>query len=215
MLRIKQAWNIIKTNVAPLLSIVLAYSVLEYGLTKVMTPYFANLSLESFYGRDFLRILLGILGFEAMRLIFITGFLPMTLIALDGGEISVSSFKLFMTKKKLLNMLMLDAVVLPVFFAGLILLVVPGVVWFVFSIMAYFIIAGDENVGVLDAISKSISITKGFRWLILGYLVAYFILSMISSLIPVFVVVFDTIFGTFFYVILALIYRECMSKNVG
>jgi len=215
MSRIKQAWGIIKQNPAPLLGITLAYSVLEFSLTKVMTPHFSNISLGSFFGSDFYTILLGVLGYEVLRLIFITGFFPMVLIALEGGEISVSSFKLFMTKKRLMNMLILDAIVLPILFAGLILLIVPGVIWFIVSIMAYFMVAGDENTNILDSISKSITITKGFRWPILGYLVVYFVLSMISSMIPYFVVIFDTLLSALFYLILALIYRECMNKNVG
>jgi hypothetical protein len=215
MSRIKQAWDIIKHNPAPLLGITLAYSVLEFSLTKAMTPHFSTISLGSFFGPDFFTILLGVLGFEVLRLVFITGFFPMILIALDGGEISVSSFKLFMTRKRLLNMLILDAVVLPVFFAGLILLVVPGVVWFIMSIMAYFMVAGDENASILASVSKSLEITKGFRWIILGYLSIYFVLSMISSMIPYLVVLFDTLLSTLFYLVLALIYRECMNKNVG
>jgi len=214
MSRIKQAWGIIKQNLAALLGLALAYSVLEYGITKAMMPYFSQMSLGSLLGPNFFKVFLGMLGFEVLRLIFITGFFPMVLVALDGGQISVSSFKLFMTKKRLLNMLILEAIVLPVFFAGLVLLVVPGVIWFLVTVMAYFMVAGDENVNVLDTISKSINVTKGFRWLILGYVTIYFILSMISSMIPFFVVVFDTILITFFYVILALIYKECMNKNV-
>lgn len=214
MSRIKQAWDIIKKNAAALLCIALAYSVLEYSLTKAMAPYFSEMSLGSLIGPNFLKVIFGMLGFEVLRLIFITGFFPMVLIALDGGDINVSSFKLFMTKKRFLNMLVLEAIVLPVFLAGLVLLVVPGVIWFLFTIMAYFIVAGSEKVNVLDAISKSIDITKGFRWLILGYVVIYFILAMISSMIPYLVIVFDTILITFFYVILALVYRECMDKNV-
>lgn len=214
MYRIKQAWDIIKKNLAALLGLALAYSVLEYGLTKAMLPYFSQMSLGSLLGPNFLPVIFGMLGFEALRLIFITGFFPMVLIALDGGEISVSSFKLFMTKKRFLNMLILEAIVLPVFFAGLILLVVPGLIWFLVTVMAYFIVAGDENVNVLDSISRSIEVTKGFRWIILGYVAVYFVFAIISSMIPFFVVIFDTILITFFYVILALIYRECLSKNV-
>jgi hypothetical protein len=179
-----------------------------------MAPYFSQMSLGSLVGPNFVRVIFSLLAFEVLRLIFITGFFPMILIALDGGDVSVSSFKLFMTKKRLLNMMVLEAIVLPVFVAGLVLLIVPGVIWFLVTVMSYYIVAGDENVNVLDSISKSIGITKGFRWLILGYVMVYFILAMISSLIPYFVVVFDTILMTFFYVVLALIYRECMNKNV-
>ncbi len=215
MSRIKQAWDIIKRNPAPLLGITLAYSVIEFSLTKFMTPYFANISIGSFFGPNFFTILSGMLGYEVLRLIFITGFFPMVLIALDGGDINVSSFKLFMTKKRLINMLILDAVVLPVLFAGLILLIVPGVVWFIVSIMAYFIVAGDENVNILDSVSKSISVTKGFRWIIFAYLAIYFVLSMLFSMIPYLVVLLDTLLSALFYLVLALTYRECMSKNVG
>ena len=214
MSRLKQAWGIIKQNPAALLGLALAYSVLEYSLTKSMAPHFAEMSLGSLLGPNFTTVLSGMLGFEVLRLIFVTGFFPMILIALDGGEISVSSFKLFMTKKRFLNMLVLEAIVLPVFFAGLVLLVIPGLIWFIVTIMAYFMVAGDEKVNVLDSIARSIDVTKGFRLIILGYVTVYFILSMISSMIPYFVVVLDTILMTFFYVLLALIYRECMNKNV-
>ena len=214
MSRLKQAWKIIKQNPAAVLCIPLAYSVLEYSLTKYMTPYFSQMSLGSLLGPDFLKVIFGMLGFEVLRLIFITGFFPMVLIALDGGEVSVSSFKLFMTKKRFLNMLVLEAIVLPVFFAGLVLLVVPGVIWYLVTVMSYFMVAGNNNINVVDSISKSINVTKGFRWAILAYVMAFFILSMVSSMIPFFVVILDTVLVTFFYVVLALIYRECMNKNV-
>jgi uncharacterized membrane protein len=52
--------------------------------------------------------------------------------------------------------------------AGLILFVIPGVIWAImFQFYAYLII--DKNVGIMDAFRSSGEITKSVRWKLLGF----------------------------------------------
>ena len=85
--------------------------------------------------------------------------------------------------------------------------------WFVATIMAYFMVVESEDAGVLDSISRSISITKGFKLIILSYSVIYMLITLISSSIPIISVIVDTFATPMFYIILALIYKECMVKD--
>jgi len=211
MAKLKQAWGVIKQNPASLLGLALAYSVLEYEfLTKPLLPYLSSSSFLSFFMAEYLKLSIWFI----FLLLFLTGFLPMVLIAIDGGTIKVASFKPFITANRIFNMLALIAVWSPVFIAGSIL-AIGGIIWSGFTIMAFFLISGDERTGTLNAISKSISITKGYRLKIMFYLLFYSIFSFLALFTPPYLaVVIDAFVVAFLYVTLALIYRECMNKNV-
>jgi uncharacterized membrane protein len=137
----------------------------------------------------------------------------MTLDAIKGRDVSVASFRAFLTRERFIRVLLLELVVIPIFIVGLVLLVIPGIYWFVITILAYFIVVGKNDVSTLDAISKSISAVKGYGWQIFLYVFIYSMISFFASLVPVLSVVTDTLLTPVLYVLLALIYRESLKKN--
>jgi hypothetical protein len=213
MERIKTAIKIVKKNYIPLMSIALAYSVLEMGIMKVISPYMGSHSIMSIFSGGVFTVIFALLFFELIRIIFLVGFLPMTVSAVQGKVVNIRSFRTFLTKERFTRMLLLELVVIPVFVVGLVLLVVPGVYWFVVTILAYFMVAEKKEMGPLDAISKSISAVKGYGWWILLYVFTYSMISFFASLVPVLSVITDTLLTPVLYVALALIYRESLKKN--
>ncbi|MCX6113273.1 MAG: hypothetical protein NTY22_08365 [Proteobacteria bacterium] len=211
--RIKAAIEIVKKNYIPLMAIALAYSLLELGIMKVISPYMGSHSITSIFSGGVYIVIFALVIFELIRITFLTGFLPMVLAAVSGQEISISSFKGFLTKKRFFNVLILEIVVLPIFVAGLVLLIIPGVYWFVVTIVAYFIVVEHQEKGTLDSISASISSTKGYGWWIFLYICVFSMISFFASLIPVVSVITDTLLTPTLYVALALIYRECYKEN--
>ncbi|MEI6092945.1 MAG: hypothetical protein WCQ47_04595 [bacterium] len=211
--RVKTAVDIVKKNCIPLMSIALAYSVIELGIMKILSPVMGTQSITGILNSGSSMMILALLGFEFARIIFLAGFIPMILLAVNGEKLSVISFKKFITKKKVQNILLLELVIIPIFVLGLVLLVVPGVYWFVITLISYFIISEKENAGVLDSISKSISMTKGYGWLIFVYIFIYTVVSFFASMLPVISVITDTLLVPVLYVLIAIIYKECSKTN--
>lgn len=210
---VKNAFDILKKYPVPLLAIPFAYSVLELGLMKLIGPDLAVNSVTTLFSKGLFSVGFVLVLYEAVRIMFVAGYLSMILVVVDGGDIDISSFKLFLTKKRLLNVLSLEAVVLPVFAAGLLLLVLPGIYWFVVTIMAYFMVVSSEDIGTFDAISRSITITKGFRLIIFGYSIAYTVILLLASMQSVVSIAVDTFLTPIFYLVLALLYRESTNKH--
>lgn len=208
--RLKQAWVVIRANLVPLTCIALAYSFLDYSISNMMKPYFSNMSLATIRELDFLLVI--ILSW-LLRVFFLTGFLPMVLVALDGGNLNVASFALFLNRKRLFNMFKLELVVVPIMIAGFFLLFIPGFIWIILVSMSYFIMAGDPSSKVLDSVSNSLKITSGFRLTLAVCIFLYGVLSFLSSLVPYLPPLLNTIFVVFYYVLLSLIYRDCVAKH--
>ena len=211
--RIKAAVEIVKNNYIPLMSIALAYSILDLGLMRMISPYMATHSITSIFSGGVYIVIVALIAFEILRVIFLAGFLPMVIDAAKGNKIAITSFKSFLTKKRFLRILVLELVFIPIFIAGLMLLIVPGIYWFVITILAYFIITERQEKGIFDSISKSISITKGYGWWILLYVCVFALVSFFASLVPVISVITDTLLTPTLYVALALMYRECYKEN--
>lgn len=211
--RIKAAVEIVKKNYIPLMAIALAYSVLELGIMKFLSPVMGTQSITGIFNSGAYTVILALLGFEFIRIIFLTGFIPMILIAVEGEKISVASFKNFITRKKIMNILLLELVVLPIFMIGLVLLVVPGVYWFVVTLISYFIVSEKEDAGILDSISKSVSMTKSYGWWIFIYVFIYTVISFFASMVPVLSIIVDTLFVPVLYTLIALIYKECSKTD--
>ena len=211
--RIKAAVEIVKNNYIPLMSIALAYSILDLGLMRMISPYMATHSITSIFSDGVYIVIVALISFEILRVIFLAGFLPMVLAATEGNKITIASFKSFLTKKRFFRILSLELIFIPIFIAGLMLLIVPGIYWFVITILAYFIITERQEKGIFDSISKSISITKGYGWWILLYVCVFALVSFFASLVPVISVITDTLLTPTLYVALALMYRECYKEN--
>ena len=209
---IKASIVIVKKNYIALLAIALAYSILEMGIMKIITPYMGSHSIMSIFSEGIYKVIGALFVFEIIRIIFLAGFIPMTIAAVRGQDINIGSFREFVTMKRFMNVLAMETIVIPIFIVGLVLLVIPGVYWFVITVLAYFIVTDKLETGTFEALSKSISITKGYAWLIVACVCTYTLISFFTSLIPVVSVVVDTMLTPLLYVILALIYKECEGK---
>ncbi|MFH1223022.1 MAG: hypothetical protein V1647_01605 [Pseudomonadota bacterium] len=214
MERVKTAFGILKGSLIPLLAIPFAYSVLEQGMMRLVGRDLSINSISGLFSGGFYSVGAVLILYELVRVIFITGYFGMILVVIDGGDINISSFKLFLTRRKLLNILALEAVVIPILAAGCLLLIVPGIYWFVITIMAYFMVIASEDTGTFEAIARSVEVTGGMRWTIFTYSFLYFLLILIASIQPVLSIIFETFFTPLFYIVLALLYRECVNKHV-
>ncbi|MBN1115062.1 MAG: hypothetical protein JXA66_06945 [Oligoflexia bacterium] len=210
---IKQAYEIIKRNPLPLLLIPLAYSIIEMNFMKLIAPYLATNSIATAFTAQASYIGFGLILFELVRVVFLAGFIPVIISNTGGDNPTLKTFRDNLTKNGLLRMLGLEAIVIPILIAGLMLLIVPGVIWFIFSIFSYFVLVNEKEISVLDCVGKGISKSAGYRMKILGYSVLFGIVSMIAQIVPVISIIVDTIATPFFYTILAMMFREANLKQ--
>jgi uncharacterized membrane protein len=101
------------------------------------------------------------------------------------NKVPLQFFKQNLNKKNIFNMLSLELIVVPILMVGIILLVVPGVFWFIITAFSYFILVSSKDGSAFDAVSKSIELTKGVRLKILAYLAIYSLVSFFGSITPV------------------------------
>lgn len=92
---------------------------------------------------------------------------------------------------------------------GLILFIVPGVIWMVqFYFFRYFII--DKDLGAIDALRKSAHITRGARWNLLSFLGIAALINIIGIL-PFGIGLFFTIPTTL--IASAWVYRALLANS--
>lgn len=86
------------------------------------------------------------------------GIIKISLLLNDTRKADYAS--LFLQGKKLINFIVASILYGLIVLAGLILLIVPGLIWaFKYSFYAYFIV--DENAGPIESLKKSSRLTKG------------------------------------------------------
>ena len=86
---------------------------------------------------------------------------------------------------------------------GLILLIIPGIifgVWFAFSTFIFV----EEKTGIKEAFVKSKQLVKGKFWKVFGRLVVFGLFGFLAGIIPL----ASTIFGALFVLPAYLLYRE-------
>ena len=221
MEKIKNAYRVIANNPLPILGITLAFSVLEVSLFKMLAPYMSTGSVSSIFSGGALGLALILALYWVVRIVFLTGFVPMILASvfvnekdLSTKKVPIQFFKQNLHRKNLFSMLSLELIVVPILLVGLILLVVPGIFWFIITAFSYFILVSGKDISCFDAVSKSIELTKGVRLKILAYLAIYAAVSFLGSITPVLVsMLLETFIKAMLYIILALIYKERLDKN--
>ena len=77
---------------------------------------------------------------------------------------------------------------------GMVLLVVPGIILYLMWSVASSALV-DERLGVFGALARSRSLTKGYRWYILGFVLLLFVVTAIVSSIGSVLVVAGTSFS--------------------
>ena len=122
-----------------------------YLVLTSFNTYFRN-ETANFYVSIFILILSAYLS---------GGFIKIFLSYYDDKKLAI--IEIFKQSKYFWRMLGAQILLILIVFFGLLLLVVPGIVWlikyqFVFSLIV------DKDMGVLEAMKKSSEITKGIKW---------------------------------------------------
>lgn len=164
---IEFGWNKFKANFAPLLITVLimmygpqflylpAYLIFWIGFLGIALQFYP-LSCIGFY-TSFQLLLLMIFCSIFMRLIFY----KVTLMAHDNMKFKpINIFEMIEVFLKYFAGSLLYGLIV---FCGLILCIVPGIIWGIkLQFFAYLII--DKKMGPIEALTKSWNITKGSKW---------------------------------------------------
>jgi uncharacterized membrane protein len=70
------------------------------------------------------------------------------------------------------------------FYVGLILLIVPGIIFAcVFGFYGFVIAERGDGVGVLDSLRRSADITRGYRWQLFGLGVVLLLINVVGALL--------------------------------
>jgi len=111
---------------------------------------------------------------------------------------------------------LLSILLLLVTFGGMILLIIPGVifsVWFVLSKFAFV----DQNLGVFDSMKKSKELVKGRFWAVFGRIIIFgvfaVLVGIILSYVPYLGPIVSALLGGLFIFPYFLLYKELAGKN--
>ncbi len=202
--RTKKALVMIKDNWAPLLSIALAYQAVDLSFMKMVAPSVSVGEISFFYVLLFILMWL-------IRVLFLCGYLPMVMDCVKGKKISLADFAGNLTRPRYFSLLFIEAIVIIVMIAGMLLLIAPGIYWAVISSLAYFIVASSSGYSdVFKSITDSIELTKGKRWHILGYQVIYFSMLLLASLSPILSLTLGVFVTALYWIIMGLVYKESL-----
>ena len=134
--RVKKAFLVVKKNWAPLLGLALAYEAVDISFMKVVGPTISSGGLDLFY------VFLFIVMWQ-VRVLFLCGYVPMVMNSLAGKKIALADYKTYLTGRRFVSFLFLDAIVMLVTIAGMFLLIVPGIYWAIVSSLSFFILASS------------------------------------------------------------------------
>ena len=196
---VKSGWRIMKDNIG----------------------FFIGLLLVSYIIIFLPMIIAGLLGEDALLLKIILYIIYIVLALLIGmGLIKISlQFcdnekgrfgDLFSCFPLILKYLFAAILYILIFYAGLILLIFPGIIWGIkFSLFPYFIV--DKNMGIIESLKASSRATKGAKWDILGFWFVAWVISL-SGMLCLLIGLFATI--PTIMVATALVYRKLSSQTV-
>ncbi len=112
--------------------------------------------------------------------VFETGMINISLILCDGKRPQYSD--MFPPFPLLLNFIGASILYALIIFVGLLLLVIPGIIWSVsFSLYGFSIV--DEGLEPVSALKKSSELTRGMRWEIFGLIIILTALNTIGALL--------------------------------
>jgi len=129
--------------------------------------------------------------------------------SLGGKKIALADYKSYLTGSRFVSFLFLDAIIMLVTIAGMLLLIVPGIYWAIISSFSYFIIASsDGHADVFKSITDSINMTVGKKWQIFGYQAIYLALILVSALHPLISLTVGVLATSLYWVVIGLIFKE-------
>lgn len=209
---IKRVFNLYKNNFIPIFIFTIIYSFINVYFMYKLSPYMAKTDIMSAFSTSFYDVGVIIIAQEILRIIFLVGFLGLILRALKADEVNIKTFFTFFNYQRVTKIIKLDLFVIIIAIAGMMLLVIPGVIWFTLVIFSYFIINGNPNIKILNAINISIVISKGYRLKIFFIILIYGVFSLFGTIGIYFSLIFDVIIIPFFYLSLAVLLSDA-CKN--
>lgn len=150
------------------------------GVTLVLfiIPSIPNAFADETPGMSLLVFLLNLVGW-VLSLLMSIGAIKITLAFVDGGT---PAFKdLFSHAQYLWRYFLASVLYGLIVIGGLILLIVPGIIWALKYQFAVYLIV-DKNMAITDAFKRSRAITQGHKWNLLGYAIIQGILNSLGAL---------------------------------
>ena len=199
---LKKSFEVLKKNWPVLLGLTLAYQAIDISFMKLIGPGLSSGNISFFYALMFLVMWL-------IRVAFLCGYVPLVTNCISGKKVKLSDYKEYVTKDRFISFMYLDAIVMVVLIAGMLLLIVPGIYWSVVSIFAYFILSSSgKSKDVLKSITDSINISSGKKWKIFGYQLLYFTAILLSALHPVVSLTLGVFVTSLYWVTIGTMFKE-------
>jgi len=202
---ISKILNIYKNNFIVIFIPTFIYSIFSVSFMHLLTPYMAKTDIMSAFTVSFKEVGLIMILNELLRVLYLTFFIKIILELLNNNKVSLNTIFSFSLFKKFL---LLDLFILVIVIAGMMMLIVPGVIWYILAIFSYFVVAKDDNTKILEAISNSISLSKGFRLKIFVILFIYLIFSLLGYIGYVIAVLIDVIILPLVYFYIGILFNE-------
>ncbi|MFH1289527.1 MAG: hypothetical protein ABIH88_02295 [Patescibacteria group bacterium] len=162
-------WSTFKANIVFLLSL---------ALIPFAISFVSNRLQDSLSEMAVMSMIIG-LGSWLLSALINIGIIKIALKFVDGkkGEFS----ELFSGGKLLLNFLLTSILYGLIVLAGLILLVVPGIIWAIkYQYSLYLVV--DKNMSPMQAIKTSGKMTSGVKWSLLGFAIIILLINLLGVL---------------------------------
>lgn len=203
-----------KNNFLIIFFITFVYSLLNIFFMLRLTPYMAGTDILSAFGSAFYNVGTIIIIQELVRVIFISMFLGIVLNILSGNRPKISDIRTYFSFPLIKKMIVLDFFIIIVAIGGMMLLIIPGIIWFVLVCFSYFIMVMNPKTPVLEAVNKSVSLTKGYRLKIFFLFIVYGVFSFIETINPYLSVLIDVVVIPGFYFFLGLMFYEIKQRDI-
>ena len=206
--------NFYKKNYFTIFLITFLYSLLNIFFMLKLTPYMAGTDIVSAFGTAFYNVGTIIIIQELVRVVFMSVFIGIILNILGGGTPTIKDYKSFFSFPLIGRLIILDFFVIIVAIGGMMLLIVPGIIWFVLVCFSYFLMVLNPKTPILEAIIKSISLTKGYRLNIFLLFMVYGFFSFIETINPYLSIIIDLVIIPGFYFFLGLMFFDLKQREI-
>jgi uncharacterized membrane protein len=180
---IKQAWEILKQKWAFLVGLFAVVGGVGAGVTLVenVVSMTVQAAVKSNDSASLLTIFPLLVSLVAQLIIIMMhiGLMKVAIKVVRGETAEIK--ELFSGKKYLIQYILASAVTSLITMFGLLLLIVPGVIWSL-KYMFTTLVVVDEGLGFADAMAKSALMTQGIKWKLLGFSLAMAGLNFLGCL---------------------------------
>jgi len=175
---IQTGWEKLTSNFWLCVGVVLCSMIIPIVVPTVLLKAAGAAMNADLAGNAFWSPLAGLAG-KVMNIVVEMGLLKVALSLNDRGE---AEFKqLFSCLPLFLNYLAASILYGLIVLVGVLLLIVPGIIWSIqFQFYNYAIV--DEGLGPIAALERSSQITKGAKWQVLGLNIMVFLISLAGVL---------------------------------